>query len=643
MLLQIPVDSFTGLKALRAVYVDKTGYLIELLNSFGPYFLSRPRRFGKSLLLDTIQQIFEGKKELFSGLKIESLAHDFSLKPLPVIRINMNTIDVEPDDFQTGLIDRLMTFADSYEVQISQTKVANAISDLIIKISMKYSTSEKESDKRITIGEKNVVLLIDEYDFPLLNHLRDPVKIERIRKILYGFYSSIKGCSNFLRFVFITGITKFKQLSLFSAMNNIVDLTFEKGFSEICGFTKDEITSSFRKYLEEAISSQVEEGILAPNSTVDDLMSMITEWYDGYSWDGKTRVFNPFSIKCFLHHHSLGNFWYDSGKSLFSDVLDSSDGNRFSVFGKSISLEEPLEIQDTANINNEAFLLQAGYLTVENIEKIRGNITYRLKIPNNEVRNAINNELSAKFQEFVTKLQFINDKANPSMEFTSMKDKLLSTLWSRDVDKSEMLLSSIFSGIPKEWYRGGGEGSYKLMLLTILRFGGAVFAGNMLEALGEAYSDSGRADLLFDVSGNGYVIIETKFAHSEEEHKNRNSRHSQHDEPSSSVTPGHPADGREPADLTGLTRLLEHGKVTDKVKRILESKVKEAFRQILINNYAKPYLVSEKPILAAAIAVYGTSTVMVRFAEAVWNADGKNVRILTDIPQAGSQNPSHIP
>ncbi|MDR1040118.1 MAG: hypothetical protein LBR80_08130 [Deltaproteobacteria bacterium] len=334
---------------------------------------------------------------------------------------------------------------------------------------------------------------------------------------------------------------------------------------------------------------------------------------------------------------------HESGKSLFTDILDSSDGNRFSVFGNSVSLKDPLEIQDTANINDEAFLLQAGYLTVENIEKFKGTNRYRLKIPNNEVKNAINNELSVKFQKFVANLQFIKNRTNPMSEFTGMKDKLLSTLWARNVGQSETLLSSIFSGNPKEWYRGGGEGSYKLVLLTILRLGGAIFTGNMLDALREKFSDDGWADLLLDVSGNVYVIIEMKYAQAEEEQNFRNGRQVLNEESPSSVAPGSQSDAGEPAVLTGLTRLLEHGKVTDKVKRILESKVEEAFAQILVNNYAKPNLVSESPALAASIAVYGTSVVMVRFAEAIWTADGKQVQSLTDIQQSGPQNPGCIP
>ncbi|MDR1041694.1 MAG: AAA family ATPase [Deltaproteobacteria bacterium] len=647
MFSQIPIHSFAKLIKIGGVYVDKTGMLLQLVKSYGPFFLARPRRFGKSLLLDTIRQIFEGRKELFAGLEIQTLDPDFDWEPFPVIRINMNTVSTEPDEFKTSLIARLLPIAESYKVEISKSNIVDAISDLITKISMKHvllkkniGRTEIETDIPGSIGTGNVVLLIDEYDFPLLKHLRNQENMEKIRLMLYDLYSAIKGCDEFLRFVFITGITKFKQLSLFSALNNVIDLSFDKNFTSICGFTEKEITSSFGDFLDDALTEMIYEENLPQNSTVDNLMDMISEWYDGYSWDGKNKVFNPFSIKTFLYRQNFSNYWYESGKSLFADIIDSYDGNRFSIFGKNISLEAPLEIQDTSNIKDEAFLLQAGYLTIDRIVSVNFKKKYLLKIPNFEIRNAINEDLSIKFKEFISKLLFINDKLNPMTEFTSMKNKLLSTLWSRDIEQSEMLLSSIFSGIPKEWYRGGGEGSYKLMILTLLRFGGAVFAGNMLEALGEAYSDSGRADLLFDVSGNGYAIIEMKYAKAVvEEQKNQDTLNSSLDNSSASVCPGLQSDGGEPAVLTGLTRLLELGKVTDKVKRVLENKIEEAFSQILVNNYAKPYLASERPVLAVAIAVYGTSTVMVRFAEAVWNAEGNNVKSLTDIPTPATENP----
>ncbi|MDR1041919.1 MAG: AAA family ATPase [Deltaproteobacteria bacterium] len=622
MFYQIPVDTFTGLMELGAVYVDKTGLLGDLVNSYGPYFLARPRRFGKSLLLDTIQQIFEGRRELFAGLDIERKAGDFSWKNFPVIRINMNTVEVEPVDFQADLISKLKLFADSYGVKIKQTKIAGAISDLIMKISIKYTVPKNETDRRVNIGAKNVVLLIDEYDFPILKNLRDPTKIEQMRSMLYGFYSSIKGCSNFLRFVFITGITKFKQLSLFSALNNVMDISFDEEFSTICGFTKDEIQSNFGMYLGEALSEQVSEGKLPSDSTVDRLMDKITEWYDGYSWDGTTKVFNPYSIKSFLYKKKFDDYWYQSGTSLFTEALGSLDGNRFEIFGNNISVRAPLEIQDTGNINDEAFLLQAGYLTIDSIVEIGDSKKFNLKIPDHEIRNAINGELSSKFQQFVMSLQFMENSSDPLKSLTSMKGELLSTLWSCDTEKAEMLLSSIFSGNPREWYRGGGEGSFKLILLTLMRFGGAIFSGNMLEALGEVYSDAGRSDLLFDVAGKGYIVIELKYIEAVDK-TGLDGRHKRKPKQTIQRHSGPSPEEKRPVSFTGFYRLLELGTVSDQIKRILDNKVDDAFNQILTNDYAKQYLVSGKQVRAVAVAVYDTSTVMVRFAEVVWKDDEK--------------------
>ncbi|MDR1039809.1 MAG: AAA family ATPase [Deltaproteobacteria bacterium] len=643
LLHQIPIDSFAKLVKLGAVYVDKTGLILELVKSYGPFFLSRPRRFGKSLLLDTIRQIFEGRKELFSGLEIEKRDPNFSWEKFPVIRINMNTVNTDPEQFQNGLIGRLLPISKSHHVEISQSNIASAISDLITNISLKYAIpeispdSEKgDSDGPGGIGIGNVVLLIDEYDFPLLQHLRNPEKIEKLRLMLYEFYSAIKGCSDYLRFVFITGITKFKQLSIFSALNNVVDLSYESDFATICGFTKCEISSFFGKHLEKALSKQIAMGDLPPNSTPDNLIDKIADWYDGYSWDGETRVFNPFSIKSFLHQKKFGNYWYESGRSLLADVIDSFDGNRFSIFGKNISLEAPLEIQDTTNINDEAFLFQAGYLTIDAIDSIGGSDIFHLTIPNKEIKNAINKELTSKFKQFMINLQFMKTSKDTMMNFTNMKDKLLSSLWSGDINTSEMLLSSIFSGNPKEWYRGGGEGSYKLILLTLMRFGGAIFSENMLEVLGEVYSDAGRADLLFDVSGKGYVVIELKYIEDDGDRqaiqKSRYSRHSRRTVSPEAAGSDLTRAGEHPASLTGFTRLLEYGNKPDKVERILESKIEEAFNQILDHDYGKPYLVSGKTVRAAAIAVYGTSVVMVRFAEVVWKDIVEGMPELKRIP-----------
>lgn len=639
LLSQIPLDTLEKLFGGGAVYVDKTGFLFDLIKSYGPYFLARPRRFGKSLLLDTVRQIFEGRKDFFSGLKIDQLNPNYSWDQFPVIQINMNDTDSDPNKFNASLLYLLELIAQSYDLKINHDSVTSAIAGLITNLSVRYQTTKQNAEGRIFVDRAKVVLLIDEYDFPLLKHLKEPDKIEQMRLMLYDFYSAVKGCSSLLRFVFITGITKFKQISLFSALNNIVDISFLKNYSGICGFTKSEIELYYGTYFKQSVPQLIANGELPAGSTVDDLLDKIKYWYDGYSWDGKTKVYNPYSIKFLLGTQSFRNFWYESGTPLFTKILDSFDGTNFSIFGKNISVKSPLEVQDTAMINNEAFLLQAGYLTVDRIVQLENSITYRLKIPNNEIKNAINEELSSKFQSFVANLAFMKNKNNPLKEFTSMKDRLLSSLWSCNVKQSEMLLSSIFSGIPKEWYRNGGEGNYKLILLTLMKFGSAVFSGNMLEALGETFSDTGRSDLLFDVSGNGYIVVELKYLKSSD-NENKKGGQSFHDNDSQEPDGSSPSDdGGHPSSLIGFTRLLKHGEVSNRVKRQLENTIKKAFTQILANDYAKQYLASGKTVRAAAIAVHGTSTVMVRFAEVIWDTDGGDDLDLNAIPLSPRKDP----
>jgi hypothetical protein len=325
--LELEEDSFSALIELGAVYVDKTEFIVELIKRRGPFFLPRPRRFGKSLLLDTIQQIFEGRKELFAGLKIEKLVPEFNWAPTPVIRISMAGTNYDPANFGEELLNLIKFSARRHGVEIESTSFSGAIVDLTTSLSLLHSQSAKPVDNLARFSGGNVVLLIDEYDFPFLQHLRDPAVIEQTRLMLYNFYSAIKSINRYFRFIFITGFTKFKQLSLFSSLNNLRDITFESKFSTICGFTKQEIDSSYDGHLVKVLSSQKNLGLLPYNWRLSDLMDEVTGWYDGYSWDGKTKVFNPFAIKSFLEFGVFDDYWYNSGIPLLTAMLESSAGN----------------------------------------------------------------------------------------------------------------------------------------------------------------------------------------------------------------------------------------------------------------------------------------------------------------------------
>jgi hypothetical protein len=300
-------QSFQDLAADNSVYVDKTGIILNLLSlgDPGPYFLARPRRFGKTVLIDTLQNIFKGKRDLFEGLEISKPEHKFLWTPYPVIRINMNAVQPNPDLFDESLTTRLGACAKSHKIDISLLDPMTALSTLIENLSIRHADSLTESSGTLHEPCKNVVLLIDEYDFPLLDKIHDSAKCELIRIKLRNFYSAVKGSYEHLKFTFITGVTKFQQVSLFSSLNNVIDLTLDSKFSEICGFTEKEIVDYYKSNLENAIPELISSGDLPPEANLKMLMKVIMDWYDGYSWDGDKQVLNPFSIKWFLENQEL--------------------------------------------------------------------------------------------------------------------------------------------------------------------------------------------------------------------------------------------------------------------------------------------------------------------------------------------------
>jgi hypothetical protein len=236
---------FRNIIGAKSIYVDKTELIYKLISYpffEVPRFLSRPRRFGKTLLLDTMQNVFQGNRELFSGLAIENLMGD-RWDAFPVIRISFNTINSDPPAiFESSLLFAIKRIAQKNQILLDAPDSATAMANLIMSLSMRHREDWLLSEKDPSIlPEGNVVVLIDEYDFPLIGSIGNDTDCEKIRLVLHKFYSTIKGCSEYLRFVFVTGITKFRELSLFSAMNTALDITLDTDFAKICGFTIDEI------------------------------------------------------------------------------------------------------------------------------------------------------------------------------------------------------------------------------------------------------------------------------------------------------------------------------------------------------------------------------------------------------------------
>ncbi|MDR1036256.1 MAG: AAA family ATPase [Deltaproteobacteria bacterium] len=402
----------------NAVVVDKTSLIRQLFDSdISTYFLSRPRRFGKTLLLDTIQNIAEGNKAFFIEMEIGKDDSGYSWETYPVIRLDFAGLPHEPKDFKRKLRDRLDKIISLHDLGIRPVKNVNDIDKIIGKLSVKHPPFSKMAKNPSTIRNSpaNVVLLIDEYDFPLLGNISNSDRTDKIREILHEFYSTIKHCENMLRMTFIAGILKFSKLSIFSGLNNIVDISLNPDYSAICGFTEDEIKSNFSDHMLLALPHLEKSGQFPEGSDVKFFLDQLKDWYDGYSFGkDKPNVYNPFSVTNCLSNRCSDYYWYYSGTSLAACKFRHMADIYFKILSRDLNIKETLgSVIDIKDLTIESLLFQTGYLTIDNsADKIDnsadniGNtiindkksdkapvkatvnvnvITYKLKCPNNEI------------------------------------------------------------------------------------------------------------------------------------------------------------------------------------------------------------------------------------------------------------------
>ncbi|HLP46263.1 MAG TPA: AAA family ATPase [Candidatus Kapabacteria bacterium] len=366
--LPLSIQTFRDFIDLGYIYVDKTKQIHDLFATGGKYyFLSRPRRFGKSLLVSTLAEIFSGNKELFKDLwiydKIEWLKH-------PVIHMDFSKMDFEsPTKLKESLKKFLHKTAVSHDINLDEKKTyKESFAELIEKLS--------------SLGR--VVILVDEYDKPITEFM-EAGKIEtakNIRKVLKNFFGVIKGSDAFLRFVFITGVSKFSRVSIFSDLNNLRDITLSKQFAVLLGYTETELMHYFGPYL----SQLADEAGMSKNQLAHD----IKNWYNGYSWDGENFVYNPFSILNLFAEKSFENFWFTSGTPTFLIQLIRRKKSEITEFENLTVGSYTFDSYDIENIDIAALLFQTGYLTIKEItsQGITKVKAYHLSYPNKEVRDS---------------------------------------------------------------------------------------------------------------------------------------------------------------------------------------------------------------------------------------------------------------
>ena len=367
-------SSFSNLRESGCIYVDKTGYIAKLIAISGKmYFLSRPRRFGKTLTVSTLEAIFQGRRELFKGLAIDKTDYDW--KTYPIIHIDFGDCGKStPEGLEGWLKDRLEEVADSYGVgPLDMTKTSD---DLFAKLILLLSKKDK------------VVVLVDEYDKVLSDNVFSP-EVEKLRQVLGNFYQVVKTKGALLRFVFITGVTKYARLSVFSKMNNLNDLSLDPGYGTMLGYTQKELEENFAGY--------IEQGVKDTGMGREAYLAKVREMYDGYRFaPGCETVYNPVSVGSFFDGSDGGgvrfnDYWIDTGSSkLVMDMAQSVDLG-MGMGADALSEFDVAELKDMrGDINKvQAFLLQTGYLTIET-----GNESMlMLRFPNAEVRNAYSKSL----------------------------------------------------------------------------------------------------------------------------------------------------------------------------------------------------------------------------------------------------------
>jgi len=358
--LPIGISDFKELIEDNYIYVDKTEYIYKLVNSGKYYFLSRPRRFGKSLLLSTIRYLFQGHKDLFKGLYIYDKWN--WNETYPILRIDLSHLSITNEkEFEDQMELLLKEIGKEYKYNYQKKYKANGNLHLLIK-------------KCYQNYNKKVVILIDEYDKIILDNIENKEKAQKIREKLKGFYSTLKGLDEYIKFVFITGVTKFSKVSLFSGLNQLEDISLNKDFGNICGYTQKELELYFNDYLQ--------------GLNLDE----IKEWYNGYYFL-HDKLYNPFDILLYLKNKTFRNYWYETGKTEFLFKLLKNQNYELPYLNKLYYTSDILDKFDLEYLSIEALMFQTGYLTIKEVKQVQSEEMYILNYPNKEVQQSFNRDL----------------------------------------------------------------------------------------------------------------------------------------------------------------------------------------------------------------------------------------------------------
>ena len=460
--LPLGMQTFSEVRELGCAYVDKTPLAIKLAESGKMYFLARPRRFGKSLFLDTLRNLFEAKQEFFRGLYAEH-NWQWSVK-YPVIKLDMSGTSSGLSTLRTMLAGKLRRAAERLGLELPETSEPHELFEqLIHKAHVEYGLK--------------VVLLIDEYDKPMIDNIGKLDLARQMRDQLRDFYSIIKATDEHLRFVMLTGVSKFAKVSIFSGLNNLEDISLSSQYASICGYTEEDLHDTFGEHLQGVDRKQ------------------LRRWYNGYNFLGTARVYNPYDILNFIKdaqdfgEFQFASYWFETSTPTFIIDLLARDQIRAQNLEPQMVAKNKIDKTSLERIELTTALLQSGYLTIDSVDRSDPyEPMYKLMCPNHSVRSALHNELF----EYLTREDIVNYRGSM---YRALRDADLDTIGSE--------LKRLFANIAADNYRKNNIARYEGYYASVVY---SFFSGMGCEVIAEDVGNYGRIDLTIQRADRTYVI-----------------------------------------------------------------------------------------------------------------------------------------
>ncbi|MBU0655866.1 MAG: ATP-binding protein [Gammaproteobacteria bacterium] len=454
--LPIGIQNFREIRDKNHYYVDKTGQALKLAQEGKHYFLSRPRRFGKSLFLDTLKELFEGNEPLFRGLAVHG-QWNWSVQ-YPVLRFSFGGDNfTRAGQLEQNLADQLQALENAAGLQPQSESVPGRFRELILHLKQQ--------------ANQPVVVLIDEYDKPILDALNYPDIARDNRNFLRGFYGTIKDYDAHIRLSFLTGVSKFSKVSLFSGLNNLKDISLDERFATICGYTDRDIDTVFAAEL--------------PGLNRDEIRT----WYNGYNWLGE-GVYNPFDILLLFDRREFKNYWFETGTPTF--LVEQIQKRKVATpnLEQLSSDDELLSSFEIDNTSLETLMFQSGYLTIKRVQTIDHNAFYELGYPNREVYQSLNNSV----------LKYLVYDAGKQVKQRIALHDLLSR---NDFDGLKNLFHSFFASIPHHWYTNNDIQQYEGFYASVFY---SYFASLGLDVTVEDATNLGRIDMTLKFNQQVYIF-----------------------------------------------------------------------------------------------------------------------------------------